>query len=184
MLGFIGSAFFLGWALFSVILPQLANSWGRRPVVILTFLVQTTAIAGTLLNDSLLIHLAIAFVLGLFASGRVAVSFVYLIELLTPDYARLVATFSSVLYVSFFALITAYLKFVSNDYAVITYTGVAFGFLSFFGVWCCLDESPLFLLRDGQYTKAESVIRRMYEINGEDSRSKTRLSLSQDHKTI
>lgn len=109
-----------------------------------------------------------------------AVSFIYLIELLTPEYARLVATFSSVLYVSFFALITAYLKFVSNDYAVITYTGVIFGLLSFLGVWCFLDESPLFLLRDGQYTKAEAIIRRMYEINGEDSRSKTRLSLSQD----
>jgi len=94
-----------------------------------------------------MIHLCLSFVLGLFASGRVAVSFFYLMEMLEPKWASLIATITSILFVSFFALITAYLKFVSKDYEVITYIGVGFGIVSFFGMCVLLDESPLFLLR-------------------------------------
>jgi hypothetical protein len=53
-------------------------------------------------------HIAIVFVIGLFASGRVSVSFIYLMEMLTPEWGSFVATITSILYVGFFAFITAY----------------------------------------------------------------------------
>jgi hypothetical protein len=59
------------------------------------------------------------FVIGLFASGRVAVAFIYLMEMLTPKWGALVATVSSIVYVGFFAVITAYVRFVSKDYVLI-----------------------------------------------------------------
>jgi hypothetical protein len=37
-------------------------------------------------------HIALVFLLGLFASGRIAVAFIYLMELLTPEWGALVAT--------------------------------------------------------------------------------------------
>jgi hypothetical protein len=60
------------------------------------------------------------FIIGLFASGRVAVAFIYLMEMLTPKWAALVATISSIMYVGFFAVITAYVRLVSKDYVLIT----------------------------------------------------------------
>ncbi len=57
---------------------------------------------------------------------------------------------SSVLYVFFFAFITAYVRFISKEFKIITYVGVGFGFVSFFGVAFFLDESALFLLRKGR----------------------------------
>jgi len=150
MHGAIGSAYFAGWALFAVVLPRRANKKGRKSVVLLTFFMTTTAIAGTLFNQSLEIHIGLAFVLGLFASGRIAVAFIFLMELLTPEWGALVATISSVLYVFFFAFITAYVRFMSKDYMLITFIGVCFGTVAFFGVWCFLDESALYLLRTGQ----------------------------------
>lgn len=58
----------------------------------ITFFFSTFAIAGTLFNENLEMHIALVFLLGLFASGRIAVAFIYLMELLTPEWGALVAT--------------------------------------------------------------------------------------------
>lgn len=118
--GAIGSAYFAGWALFATVLPFRANRKGRKSVIGLTFLASTIAIASTVFNKSLNMHIAIVFVMGLFASGRVSVAFVYLMEMLTPEWGAFVATISSILYVSFFAFITAYVQLMSKDYMLIT----------------------------------------------------------------
>jgi hypothetical protein len=41
-------------------------------------------------------------------------------EMLTPKWGALVATISSIVYVGFFAVITAYVRLVSKDYMLIT----------------------------------------------------------------
>lgn len=86
MHGAIGCSYFAGWALFSIFLPARANKKGRKPVVVLTFFMTTLSIIGTLFNQNILIHLGLSFTLGLFASGRISVAFVYLMELLTPEW--------------------------------------------------------------------------------------------------
>lgn len=147
--GAIGSSYFAGWAIFAIYLPNRANKKGRKSVVVLTFFVTTIALAVTLINQSLTFHIVLIFVLGLFASGRIAVAFIYMMELLTPEWASFVATISSILYVVFFAFITAYIRFFSKDYLLITYIGVAFGTTSLVGIWYFIDESALYLLRTG-----------------------------------
>lgn len=87
MHGAIGSAFFAGWAIFAVVLPRRANNKGRKNVVLLTFITTTLAILGTLYNKSLFAHILIIFVLGLFTSGRIAVAFIYMMEILTPEWS-------------------------------------------------------------------------------------------------
>lgn len=68
-------------------LPRRANNNGRKNVVLLTFMTTTLAILGTLYNSSLFVHIVIIFVLGLFTSGRIAVAFVYMMEILTPEWS-------------------------------------------------------------------------------------------------
>lgn len=65
----------------------------------------------------------------------------------------------------FFAFITAFIKFISSDYYIITAIGFGFGLVSVIGVWQFLDESPLYLLRKGRISEAESIIRRIYVVN-------------------
>ena len=69
------------------------------------------------------------------------------------------------MYVGFFAVITAYVQLVAKEYMLITQIGVVFGIISFIGVVCFLDESPLYLLRTGEEEKAEKIIRRIYKVN-------------------
>jgi hypothetical protein len=78
---------------------------------------------------------------------------------------------SSVLYVFFFAFITAYVRFISKEFKIITYVGIGFGFISFVGVAFYLDESALFLLRKGRITQAENIIRRIFIANRKQGKS-------------
>lgn len=165
MQGAIGSSYFLGWCLLCTLLPYLANERGRKPVVVATFTLTSLAILGTLYNDKLVVQLGLSFTMGIFASGRIAVSFIWLMEMLTPKFQALVATASALIYVSFFAIITLYLKYLSKDIKIITYVGIICGILASVGV-CFLDESPLWLLRRGKVVKAEFVFRKMFEMNG------------------
>ena len=84
--------------------------------------------------------------MGLTASGRVAVAFVYIIEFLTPKWRLIFSTISSLTYVLVFFLTVIYLKYISNDYYWICLVGVIMGYISVFGVIFFTDESPLFLL--------------------------------------
>jgi hypothetical protein len=77
----------------------------------------------------------------------------------------MVALLSALIYVSFFALITCFIRYSSRDLHQLQYLGVASGAVAAVGVWL-LDESPLWLLRNGKVGQAEAVLRRMYEING------------------
>jgi Sugar (and other) transporter len=92
-------------------------------------------------------------------------------ELLTPEWGQIVATLSSFFYVLFFAFITAYVQFISNDYRLITYVGAAFGSIAFLGVWLFLDESALYLLKKGKIKKAEAVIRSIFRSNSRETSS-------------
>ena len=47
------------------------------------------------------------------------------------------------------------------------YIGIGTGLVSFLGVWFFLEESALFWLRMGQVIKAEGIIKRIYNTNGE-----------------
>jgi MFS family permease len=86
MQGAIGSSFFLGWCLLSTLIPSLANKFGRKPIAIVTFSVTSAALFVTLYNESLKVHLGLLFTIGLFTSGRIAVAFIWLMELLTPKH--------------------------------------------------------------------------------------------------
>ena len=76
-----------------------------------------------------------------------------------------------VLYVFFFAFITAYVRFISKEFKIITYVGIGFGLISFVGVAFYLDESALFLLRKGRITQAENIIRRIFIANRKQGKS-------------
>lgn len=99
MHGAIGSAYFLGWTLFSMFLPRYANTKGRKPVVLATFFMTTIAIAGIVFNKSLWIHFLLSLILGLFASGRISIAFTYMMEMLTPEWQGFVATIWSLFFV-------------------------------------------------------------------------------------
>jgi MFS family permease len=81
----LGSALFVGWSLFSLVSPPLADKFGRKPVLIVNavaFVVSGTAI---LLSHSLNLTIGLLFCIGCTIPGFMNVGFLYAQELLSPN---------------------------------------------------------------------------------------------------
>lgn len=113
-IGAIGSAFFLGWASLAIILPYIADKKGRKYIIFSAFLVTVSGITPIIFASNVNLLLIFSFVMGLCATGRVAVGYVYVVEFLTPQWRLIFSTISNILYVMVFALTVFYLRFISK----------------------------------------------------------------------
>ena len=77
-IGMLGSAFFLGWTMFSIAIPRLADMYGRKVVYIGALMLQAPTIYGLIISHSVSLTTALLFVMGICAAGRVSVAFLYI----------------------------------------------------------------------------------------------------------
>ena len=82
-LGILGSVFFLGNAISSLFVPRMADIYGRKWVLAANQSVQFIAMVFLVNTSSYKIASFLMFVLGLCATGRWAIGYVYFSELLT-----------------------------------------------------------------------------------------------------
>lgn len=96
IVGSIGGAYFIGWALFSLVVPGLAYSIGRKPVMIASFFGSSGAIGLMLLLSDTYLLILLSFIVGLSAPGRISISFCYLCEVM-PQKKRVIFTVTNTL---------------------------------------------------------------------------------------
>jgi len=92
MIGAVGSMFFLGWAAFSVVVPSIADKYGRKYVITLSCIFTTLSVLVISVSSSVYVLLFCSFVIGIMTPGRSAVSYVYIMENLTPEWRPFVTT--------------------------------------------------------------------------------------------
>ena len=83
-MGSLGSSFFLGWVITSIILTRYSDKYGRKNVVFFSTVVATIATIGLVFSKSLTTSCILLFIIGLMASGVFMVSNTYNMEMLTP----------------------------------------------------------------------------------------------------
>ena len=74
----LGSAFFLGWTLFAVAIPRMADIYGRKLVFSTALIIQAPTIYGLILSESVNMTTALLFVMGVLSAGRISVAFLYI----------------------------------------------------------------------------------------------------------
>ena len=79
--GLLGSMFFIGWALASLIIPRIADIYGRKNTFTASLIVQAPAIITIMLSHNIQLTMIALFIMGACASGRVSVGFQYVFEL-------------------------------------------------------------------------------------------------------
>ena len=57
-------------------------------------------------------------------------------------------------------------QFISNDYYYYVCIGIAFNAFALVMIPCFVDESPLYLMKKGEFQKAQVIIERIYRLNG------------------
>jgi len=79
----LGSAFFIGWALFSLVSPPLADKYGRKPVLVINTVAALSFGTGILLSSSIDLTIGLLFCLGCTVPGFMSVGFLYAQEMMT-----------------------------------------------------------------------------------------------------
>jgi hypothetical protein len=58
-------------------------------------------------------------------------------------------------------------QFVSNDYYYFVCIGIALNVFALIMIPCFVDESPLYLMKKGEFEQAKVIIERIYRLNGD-----------------
>ena len=85
-MGAMGSCFFLGWTISSLLVSGYSDLHGRKNTVLVSLIVWTLGTIGLILSKSLLLTCIVLVVMGFAASGALVVSWCYSMELLTPEW--------------------------------------------------------------------------------------------------
>ena len=164
-IGSLGSAFFIGWTISSVLLPKLADQIGRKPVLLATYVILIPISIAVLVSKSLTFTIIMLFFLGMTASGTCTIVFVFTIEAIVPDWRPTAGSLFNVSAFSQCFLIGFYFKFISNQSVYILLFGLVLSVAAAVLMLVVVQESPLFLLKKGNFERANAVLNKIHLMN-------------------
>ena len=85
-IGLLGSVFFAGWTISAVLIPKYADTKGRKPVLLFTYIAVVLISIGVIVSSSRILTTILLFFLGMTANGTCNVSFVFMIEMSVPEW--------------------------------------------------------------------------------------------------
>lgn len=86
-IGLIGSMYFAGWASTCLVLPLLADLYGRKWIVFSSMVVMAVVmILMTFVSRSIDLTIALVFIAGMCTSGTISTGYCYTQEFFTPKY--------------------------------------------------------------------------------------------------
>ena len=78
MIGMLGSAYFAGWMLGSIIMSRLGDLYGRKKPFYTSLLISTLAYLWSMFTESLNVQIFLLFVLGMTHAGKYSIAHVYI----------------------------------------------------------------------------------------------------------
>lgn len=148
-IGMIGSSFFIGWTLTTILLPAMADKYGRKWIFRLSTLTTGIAMVFLLISTELYLTVLMMFICGLATPGRISVGFVYGTEFFPKSLRSVYGTCFLVIDTCTLPLTALYFGWVDVDYRPLLIFGTSFSFFSCAGQFMFIPESPLWLLKTG-----------------------------------
>jgi len=148
-IGSLGSFFFFGWTISAIFVPKYADSVGRKPVLLATYVALVPISLGIILSKSIILTMFMLFFLGITANGTCSIAFVYMIETTVPEWRAASGSWFNVFGFSQPFFLGFYLKFVSNNTVSVLVFGLILSIASLVLMIIFAKESPLFLLKKG-----------------------------------
>ena len=112
----MGSSFFAGWIVTLFIIPRIADLYGRKYIFRAGMTVQLAAFSVVMLTSNIYVMISAIFILGMCATIRTGVGYIYMMEFIPLD---LQATVGSVFFIveSFIGLGgSLYFSFLSKNW--------------------------------------------------------------------
>ena len=152
VIGLIGSLYFVGFGISSLIVPSWSDKIGRKVPYMCSLLLQLFAYIAIFFSKDIYLTVVCYFIVGLCAGGRVAVGTTYLAELVPEEYENLVCTIINCGDSTIMIWQSIYYYFVPNWLYLHAY-GVIAQVVMLVAV-CVIPESPKFLYSHKKFNLA------------------------------
>ena len=162
----LGSAFFLGWTLFAVAIPRMADIYGRKLVFSTALIIQAPTIYGLILSESVNMTTALLFVMGVLSAGRISVAFLYIQEMVPEKSRSIVGTVALGYDCMTMCWATLYFMFISHYTIYWEYFAVIQNVVSVLLLIKLVPESPKWLYEKGRYVEAKDALVAVARANG------------------
>lgn len=142
----LGVTLFVGWTIAAVIVPRIADLYGRKITFIVNMIVQFIAMIFIVFAKSYNFMAFSLFLIGITSAGRWTVSYIYLCEFWTELNIKRFGPFvnASAAVCVFFSAFT--LQFLTSNTAILTYIGLVMTLVSIVLSYLMLPESPKWLI--------------------------------------
>lgn len=141
----------------SIVVQRLADIYGRKWPFWISLAVGLATHVAIVLSRDLTTTIALFFLFGACNAGRYAICYVYMCELMPPQYRDYVGAFTQFSDSSTFIVFVVYYRFVSKDW-------LPFQLFAMFLTLVCvittffIPESPKYLYEKGHYKKARDTL--------------------------
>ena len=116
---------------------------------------------AVIVSKSLTFTTILLFFLGMTASGTCTIVFVFTIETIVPEWRPTAGSLFNVSAFSQSFFIGFYFKFISNQSIYILLFGLALSVAAASSMLFVVEESPLFLLKKGDFQKANALLNKI-----------------------
>jgi len=123
-IGLLGSAYFIGWVCTLLVLPRLADTYGRKWIYRLGMILTGACLSCVYVSSSINSMIAIIFCIGVLTSVRITISYVYLNEFILSKYQAYVGTIWGIFDSMVFLMTTIYFDHISKFWIPITTIGL------------------------------------------------------------
>ncbi len=161
----IGSAYFVGYSVSCLIIPRIADIYGRRLPYIVSSFIQFLVYFGIFFSRDSLMTIALILIFGFCGAGRSGIGYLYLLEMMPADWKTMVGTLTHSVNSCTFIVSAIYFWYVSKDWRwLILYALVANG-ITVIAV-CFVPESPIYSYAAKDFDKARESLNKIGRFNG------------------
>jgi len=147
------------------LIPKYADTNGRKPVLLVTYIAVVIISVGIIFSTSTLFTTFLLFFLGMTANGTCNVSFVMMIESSVPEWRASAGSWLNVFGFAQPFFLGFYFMFVSNQYIFILIFALILAIAAVALMVLVIEESPLYLMKKGEYERANTIMRKIHRIN-------------------
>lgn len=165
----IGAVYYIGMLAFIVIVPMIADRYGRKWVFQINFFIFIGSTIGILLANDIVWLYILLFISGGTIGGRSVVGINYMLEFQQASKKNL-AIFLRLMAYSFLIIVyTLIFQFATRDYKVVTWISLAITILCTIYILIVVPESPQFLCERGDfndYLESREILTYVARFNG------------------
>lgn len=164
-IGLLGSSLFIGVVLGCLILPRLADLYGRKPVFLFGLVMIMANTGGLAFCKNMYLAYFILFIGGIGTCGTCFVGFIYSVEIIPKEFQNTAGLINFFFRSLINTLTPVYFWYISNEWVYLAYTAFAFAFISFILTLIIIPDTPRFYYSLGRYDDARKALNVFYRFN-------------------